>query len=53
MDRETKTLLAGYLMRRASELHETIERVPVFGKRYHAAVDELEEVEELSDLIAK
>lgn len=44
-------LLLGYLGRRAASLADVIERVPVFGKRYNEAVDELEEVEELIDLV--
>ena len=44
-------LLLGYLCRREAFLWDVIERVPVFGKRYNEAVDELEEVEELIDLV--
>ena len=40
-------LTRAYLQRRLDELEEVIDRVGVFTKRYNAAVDELEEVEEL------
>jgi hypothetical protein len=36
-----------YLMRRAQELRDSIDISPVFSKRYMAAVDDLEEIEEL------
>ncbi len=39
-------LVRGYLSRRMEALQETIDTVPVFSKRYNAAVDELEEIEE-------
>lgn len=47
MEVSDKTLLTGYLLRRVETLTEIIDSVPVFSKRYSAAVDELEEVEEL------
>jgi len=39
--------LRGYLLRRAEALMEIVDTSRVYGKRYNAAVDELEEVEEL------
>jgi len=42
-------LLRGYLSRRLEALQEIIDTAPVFNKRYNAAVDETEEVEELLD----
>lgn len=43
-------LVRGYLRRRLEALHEIVDTVRVFGKRYNAAVDELEEIEELLDI---
>ncbi len=42
-------LVRGYLSRRLEALQEIIDTSRVFGKDYNAAVDELEEVEELLD----
>jgi hypothetical protein len=39
-----------YLRRRLAVLQEIIDTSRVFGKRYNAAVDELEEIEELLDI---
>lgn len=47
----SKALLRGYLCRKAREQQEIIDRVPVRGKRYDAAVDELEEVEDLLEQV--
>lgn len=40
-------LVRSYLLKKAEEQQAIIDKVPVFGKRYSAAVDELEEIEEL------
>jgi len=40
-------LLRGYLSRRVETLQEIVDTSRVFGKRYNAAVDELEEIEEI------
>ena len=40
-------LMRSYLIRKAQEQQDIIDSVPVFSKRYGAAVDELEELEEL------
>ena len=40
-------LLRSYLLRKAEEQRGVIDNVRVFSKRYGAAVDELEEIEEL------
>ena len=45
-----RRLMRSYLMRKAQEQLSVIDSVPVFGKRYEAAVDELEEIEELLTL---
>lgn len=42
-----RRLVRSYLMRRTQELQDIIDSVPVFGRRYEAAVGELEEIEEL------
>lgn len=44
-------LILGYIERRAEALQEVIDTSPVFGKRYNKAVDELEEVEELLEIL--
>jgi hypothetical protein len=44
-------LLLGYIARRAEALQEVVDTVPVFGKRYNTAVDEMEEVEELLEIL--
>lgn len=43
-------LMRSYLMRKAQQQQAIIDSVPVFSKRYGAAVDELEEIEELITL---
>ena len=43
-------LVRGYLRRRLEALQEIVDTARVFGKRYNAAVDELEEIEELLDI---
>jgi hypothetical protein len=45
-----RRLVRSYLMRKAQEQQDIIDNVPVFSKRYGAAVDELEEIEELMAL---
>ena len=42
-----KRLMRSYLMRKVQEQQNVIDSVPVFSKRYEAAVDEMEEIEEL------
>jgi hypothetical protein len=42
-----KRLLCSYLRRKAAEQQEIIDTSAVFGKRYGAAVDELEEISDL------
>lgn len=42
----SERLMRGYLSRRADTLQEVIDTVPVFGKRYNDACDELEEIED-------
>lgn len=42
-----KRLMRSYLIRKAQEQQNIIDSVPVFGRRYGVAVDELEEIEEL------
>ena len=45
-------LLHGYLSRRVDTLQEVVDTSRVFSRRYNAAVDELEELEELSEALA-
>ena len=47
-----KRLLRAYLLRKAHEQQEILESVPVFGKRYGDAVEELEEINELLQSVA-
>ena len=47
-----KCLLRAYLLRKAQEQQDIIDRAPVFGKRYGAAVDELEEIRELLESVS-
>ena len=50
-DAKMKDLLVrGYLRRRLEALQEIVDTARVFGKRYNAAVDELEEIKELLDI---
>jgi hypothetical protein len=42
-----RRLMRSYLLRKLQEQQNIIDSVPVFSKRYEAAVDELEEIEEL------
>lgn len=42
-----KQLVTAYLHRKAQEQQAVIDKAPVFGKRYGAAVDELEEIKDL------
>jgi hypothetical protein len=46
-----KRLLRSYLLRKAADQQETIDKAPVLSKRYGTAVDELEELEELLQLV--
>ena len=45
-----RRLMRAYLTRKAQEQQRIIDSVPVLSKRYGAAVDELEEIEELLTL---
>jgi hypothetical protein len=47
LDRKLDPEVRGYLMRRFQAAQDVIDTVPVFSKRYHTAVDELEEVADL------
>lgn len=47
MEVSERTLLAGYLRRRVESVQQVIDTVPVFSKRYDAAVEEMEELAEL------
>ena len=40
----------GYLQRRYEKVQEAVDTSRVFGKRYNAAVDELEELQELLNI---
>lgn len=42
-----RRLARGYFYRRIEQLQEIIDSSGVFGKRYNAAVDELEEIGEI------
>ena len=44
-------LILGYIYRRAEALQEVIDTAHVFSKRYNTAVDEMEEVEELLEIL--
>lgn len=44
-------LLRAFLFRKAQEQQAIIDRVAVYSKRYGAAVDELEEIEELLEYV--
>ena len=47
MTKQGALLVRAYLTRKAEEQQAIIDKVPVFSKRYGAAVDELEEIEAL------
>ena len=47
-----KRLLRSYLMRSMEKYQAVIDVAPVFGKRYAAAVEALEEIEQLIDELA-
>jgi hypothetical protein len=46
-----RRLLRSYLLRKAADQQEAIDKAPVFSKRYGVAVDELEEIEELLQMV--
>lgn len=46
-----RRLLRAYLLRRAQEQQDIIDSAPVLGARYGAAIDELEEIQELLESV--
>jgi hypothetical protein len=56
MDKIDKRLdpeVRGYLLRRREAVHEVVDTVPVFRKRYNAACDELEELNDILGIVER
>jgi hypothetical protein len=43
----------GYLQRRHDTVHEVVDTAPVFGKRYMAAADELDDLQDLLGIVER